>query len=157
MKDTELFTRLLGIKRPWFIKEVTYGDSPERIDIYLDHEPGILLPCPECDRYSPVYDHIEERQGQHLNTCHVATFIHTRLPRIKCKVHGVRCILSEWAEPGSDMTMAFESYLIALEKECSVQGVFRLTNVSWDRCWAVMERAAWSESIRHTYTRVHWC
>jgi len=55
MKDTELYTRLLGIKRPWFIKEVIYRDSPERIDVYLEHEPGILLPCPECERYSSVY------------------------------------------------------------------------------------------------------
>ena len=89
MKDTELYTRLLGIKRPWYIKEVTYGDNPERIDIYLEPGPGILLPCPECDNYSPVYDHMEEREWQHLNTCHVATYIHARLPRIKCKEHGV--------------------------------------------------------------------
>jgi len=141
MKGTELYTRLLGIKRPWFIKEVRYGDSPERIDIYIEHEPGILMLCPKCGRYSSVYDHMEEREWQHLNTCHVATFIHARLPRIKCKAHGVRCIISEWAEPGSDMTMAFESHLITLEQECSVQGVFRLSNVSWDRCWGVMERA----------------
>ncbi len=141
MKDTELYTKLLGIKRPWYIKEVIYGDCPERIDIYLEHERGILLPCPECDRESSVYDHMEERQWQHLNTCHVATFIHARLPRIKCTAHGVRCIISAWAAPGSDMTMVFESHLIALEQECSVQAVFRLTKVSWDRCWGVMERA----------------
>jgi transposase len=141
MEDTELYTKLLGIKRPWFIKEVTYGESPERIDVYLEHEPGMLLPCPECDRHSSVYDHMKERQWQHLNTCHVATFIHARLPRIKCKIHGVKTIISEWAEPGSDMTMAFESHLIALEQECSIQGIFRLTSVSWDRCWGVMERA----------------
>jgi transposase len=97
MKDTELYTRFLGIKRPWFSKEVTYGDFPERIDIYVEHEPGMLLPCPECDRYSSVYDRMEEREWQHLNTCHVVTFIHAHLPRIKCKVHGVRCIISEWA------------------------------------------------------------
>ena len=141
MKDTELYTRLLRIKRPWFIRDVRYSESPERIDIYLEHEPGILLPCPQCDKYSPVYDHMEEREWQHLNTCHVATFIHAHLPRIECKEHGVKCIICEWAEPGSDMTMAFESHLIALEGECSVQGVFRLTNVSWDRCWGVMGRA----------------
>ncbi|MBW2040330.1 MAG: transposase family protein, partial [Deltaproteobacteria bacterium] len=28
---------------------------------------------------------MEERQWQHLNTCHVATYLHTRLPRIKYK------------------------------------------------------------------------
>ena len=81
---------------------------------------------------------MKEREWQHLNTCHVETLIHARLPRVKCEVHGVRCIISEWAEPGSDMTMAFESHLIALEQECSIQGIFRLTNVSWDRCWGVM-------------------
>ena len=124
MKNTELYTRLLGIKRPWYIKEVTYGDNPERIDIYLEHGPGIFLPCPECDKYCPVYDHMQEREWQHLNTCHVATYIHARLPRIKCKEHGMKCIISEWAETRSDMTMAFESHLIALEQECSVQGVF---------------------------------
>lgn len=141
MKDTELYSRLLGIKRPWHVKEVRYGEAPERIDVYVDHEPGILVPCPECDEFSSVYDHMEERQWQHLNTCHVPTFIHVRLPRIKCKEHGVRCIISEWAEPGSDMTMAFEKYVIDLEKECNIVGVSRLTGLSWDRCWTVMDRA----------------
>jgi transposase len=141
MKDTELYSRLLGIKRPWHVKEVRYGEAPERIDVYVDHEPGILLPCPECDEFSSVYDHMEERQWQHLNTCHVPTFIHARLPRIKCKEHGVRCIISEWAKPGSDMTMAFEKYVIDLEKECNIVGVSRLTGLSWDRCWTVMDRA----------------
>lgn len=141
MKDTELYSRLLGIKRPWHVKEMRYGEAPERIDVYIDHEPGILLPCPECGEFSSVYDHMEERQWQHLHTCHVPTFIHARLPRIKCKEHGVRCIISEWAEPGSDMTMGFEKYIINLEKECNIIGVSRLTGLSWDRCWTVMDRA----------------
>ena len=141
MKDTELYTRLLGIHSPWFIKEVRYDESPERIDVYVDHSSGIEMPCPECDRYSPVYDHLEERQWQHLNTCHVPTYIHARLPRVNCRELGVRCVLSDWSEPGSDLTMAFEGHLIDLEQECSIEGVWRLTGVTWDRCWGVMERA----------------
>jgi len=148
MKDIELYSRLLGIKRPWYVKDVLYGEDPERIDVYLEHNPGILLPCPVCDKYSPVYDHMEEREWQHLNTCHVSTFIHARLPRIECKDHGVKCIISEWSEPGSDMTIAFESHLISLEEECNIQGVFRLTDISWDRCWGVMERAVQRGLIR---------
>ena len=108
MKDIELYTRLLGIKSPWYVNDVIYKENPERIDIYLKHNKGILLPCPVCDKYCSVYDHMEEREWQHLNTCHVPTFIHARLPRIKCNEHGVKCIISEWAEPGSDMTMAFD-------------------------------------------------
>lgn len=141
MKDTELYTKILGIKRPWYVKEVRYKAEPERIDIYVDHERGIQMLCPECDEYCPVYDHMEEREWQHMNTCQVPTFIHTRLPRIKCREHGVKCIISEWSEPGSDMTMRFESYLIDLEKECSLEGIRRLTGVSWDRLWGVMHRS----------------
>ena len=141
MKDIELYTGLLGIQHPWFVKEVRYGGSLERIDVYVDHVPGIEMPCPECDRYCPVYDHLAEREWQHLNTCHVPTYIHARLPRVKCQEHGVRCVISEWSEPGSDLTMAFERHLIDLEKECSITAVCRLTGLSWDRCWGVMQRA----------------
>jgi len=112
MKDIELYARLLGIKSPWYVKDVFYQEKPERIDIYLEHNQGIHLPCPVCDKYSSVYDHMEEREWQHLNTCHVPTFIHARLPRIKCKEHGVKCIISEWAEPGADITIVFENHLI---------------------------------------------
>lgn len=141
MQDTELYTKLLGITRPWYITQVVFTETPQRIDVYLAHDPGILLPCPECNEYAPVYDHTEERQWQHLNTCHVPTYIHTRLPRIECKKHGIRRIVSEWAESGSDMTKAYERHVIDLEKECSIEGVTRLTGLGWHRCWGVLKRA----------------
>ena len=141
MKDTELYTRLLGIHRPWYVQEVRFSDSPERIDVYVDHEPGIQIGCPECGGCCSVYDHLAEREWQHLHTCHVPTYIHARLPRVKCKEHGVRCIVSDWSEPGSDLTRALECRLIDLEKECSIEAVSRLTGLSWDRCWGAMERA----------------
>ncbi len=141
MQDTDLYTRLLGIHSPWFIKEVRYTESPERIDVYLEPVSGIEMPCPQCDGFSPVYDHLTEREWQHLHTCHVPTYIHARLPRVKCRQHGVRSVLSEGSEPGSNLTLSFERQLINLEQECSIEGVKRLTGVSWDRCWGVMARA----------------
>ena len=69
MKDTELYTRLLGIHRPWYVQEVRFSDSPERIDVYVDHEPGIQIGCPECGGCGSVYDHLAEREWQHLHTC----------------------------------------------------------------------------------------
>ena len=40
MEDKELFARILGLHPPWFIKQVVVNDPEQRIDIYLDHEPG---------------------------------------------------------------------------------------------------------------------
>jgi len=148
VEDTELYTHLLGITRPWFVKEVCYDRSAQRIDVYVDHESGIAMPCPVCDTHCPVYDHMAEREWQHLRTCHVPTYIHARLPRLRCEEHGVRCVISDWAEPGSDLTRALECQVIDLEKECSIEAVSRLTGLSWDRCWGVMERAVKRGQVR---------
>ena len=152
MKDLEQFyTRLLRIKRPWVVTEVRFPDSEEGVNVYVDHERGIKLRCPRCDAWCPVYDHSRERQWRHLDTCDVPTHVHTRLPRVQCKVHGVMSIVSDWAEPGSDLTRAMEARIIDLEKECSLQAVSRLTGLSWDRCWGVMER-----SVRRGQGRKAW-
>ena len=152
MKDLEQFyTRLLRIKRPWVVTEVRFPDSEEGVNVYVDHERGIKLRCPRCDAWCPVYDHSRERQWRHLDTCDVPTYVHTRLPRVQCKVHGVMSIVSDWAEPGSDLTRAMEARIIDLEKECSLQAVSRLTGLSWDRCWGVMER-----SVRRGQGRKAW-
>ena len=145
------YGQLLGIQRPWFVKDVRYQETPERVDVYVDHGRGIKMHCPKCDAFCPVYDHQSEREWQHLDTCHVPTYVHTRLPRVECKEHGVLSIASDWAEPGSDLTMALESRLIDLEKECSIQAVSRLTGLSWDRCRGVMERA-----VRRGHERKQW-
>jgi transposase len=137
----QFYTRLLKLRRPWLVTEVRYGESPERIDVYVDHERGIKLGCPRCGAECPIYDHSPEREWQHLDTCEVPTYVHTRLPRVRCREHGVLSIASEWAEPGSELTRAMEVRLLDLEKECSLQAVSRLTGLSWDRCWGVLERA----------------
>lgn len=141
MKDTELYGRLLGLRSPWFVRQVCYEDHPERIAVYIDHTAGMEMPCPVCGCYSGVYDHLPERQWQHLPTCQVPTFVHARLPRIRCLEHGVRSVLSDWSDPGAEVTRALECRLIDLEKECSVEGVSRLTGLSWERCWGILERA----------------
>ena len=77
----------------------------------------------------------------YLGTCDLPTYVHTRLPRVQCRVHGVLSIASEWAEPGSGLTRALEARIIDLAKECSLQAVSRLTGLSWDRCSSVLAGA----------------
>jgi transposase len=152
LKDLKQFyARLLRISQPWIVKDVQFQESPGRVDVYVDHERGIKMRCPRCGTWCPVYDHSPEREWQHLDTCDVPTYIHTRLPRVKCREHGVISIASEWAEPGSDLTLAMEARIIDLEKECSIQAVSRLTGLSWDRCWGVMDR-----SVRRGQRRKAW-
>ena len=107
MDDKTFFTKILGIRLPWFVKQVVVNEKEQRVDIYVDHEGGIKVRCPECEIFYGLYDHAPERIYRHLNTCQMATYIHVRLPRVNCPTHGVKQIESEFGENGSGMTFAF--------------------------------------------------
>ena len=141
MDDKAFFTKILGIHLPWFVKEVVVNDKDQRVDIYIDHEREIQVRCPECDQFYAMYDHGPERVYRHLDTCQMSTFIHVRPPRVNCPKHGVKQIDSEFGENGSDMTFAFESYVIRLAQECSIEAVKRLCGLSWERGWNALDRA----------------
>jgi len=141
MDDKDLFSKILGIKLPWLIKQVLVDETSQRVDIYIDHEPGIQVRCPECNEFYGLYDHAPERVYRHLNTCQMETYIHVRPPRVNCPHHGVKHVDSQFGENGSDMTFAFESYVIRVAQECNMEATSRLCGLSWDRSWNALARA----------------
>jgi transposase len=141
MDEKAMFTKILGIKLPWFVKQVVMDETAQRIDIYVDHEKDIRVRCPECGEFYGMYDHSPERIYRHLNTCQMETYIHVRPPRVNCPEHGIKQIDSEVGENGSDMTYAFESLVLRVAQECSIEATARLCGLSWDRSWNALERA----------------
>lgn len=141
MDEKILFTKILGLKLPWLIKQVVVDEATQRIDIYVGHEPDIRVRCPVCGKFFGMYDHAPERVYRHLNTCQMETYIHVRPPRVNCPEHGVKQIDSEFGENGSDMTFAFESFVIRVAQECDVEATAELCGISWDRSWNALERA----------------
>ena len=141
MDDKDLFTKILGIRLPWFIKQVVVNDSEQRVDIFVNHEPGIRVRCPDCNEFYGLYDHAPERVYRHLDTCQMKTYIHVRPPRVNCPKHGVKHIDSQFGENDSDMTFAFESLVIRVAQECNIEATSRLCDVSWDRSWNALDRA----------------
>ena len=141
MDEKILFTKILKLHLPWLIEQVVVNEETQRIDIFVGHEPGIRVRCPECGTFYGMYDHAPERVYRHLNTCQMETYIHVRPPRVNCPHHGVKQIDSEFGENGSEMTFAFESFVIRVAQECSVEATGRLCGISWDRSWNALERA----------------
>jgi transposase len=141
MDDKLLFTKILGLKLPWFVKQVVIKEKEQRVDIFVDHEPHIRVRCPVCNQFYGLYDHAPERVYRHLDTCQMQTFIHVRPPRVNCPDHGVKQIDSQFGENGSDMSFAFESHVIRISQECSIEATGRLCNLSWDQGWNALARA----------------
>jgi len=141
MKDTELYAALLGLRPPWTIQEVRLDVAAERVDVWIEEAAGTKWGCPECRQTVPLYDHAEEREWRHLDTCHCQTYLHARLPRVRCPEHGVRQVGASWALPESHFSLRMESRVIDTVKECDVTGTTHLTRTSWDEAWGIVERA----------------
>jgi transposase len=141
MRDTELYRHVLGLESPWEVSRVELSAEGERIDVWVDHPRGTRWKCPECDVMLPTYDHAEEREWRHLDTCQFLTYLHARTPRVECPEHGVLRVRLPWAEPMSRFTVLFERLAIDVLKECDVLGASRLLHTSWDETWHLMERA----------------
>ncbi|MEX1073547.1 MAG: ISL3 family transposase [Burkholderiales bacterium] len=141
MRDVELYQQLLGLVAPWTVGRVELSVEGERVDIWAEHAPEVRWPCPECATLLSVYDHAEERAWRHLDSCQFKTYLHARVPRIKCPTHGTRQVKLPWAEARSRFTLLFERLAIDVLKEASVRGATRILRISWDEAWHLMERA----------------
>lgn len=142
MGEMEVFyTKLLAVPAPWSVREVRLDLAAGRVDVWLAERAGTRWVCPECGAPAAVYDHAPDAVWQHLDTCQLQTFVHARLPRTQCSVHGVRQAPAPWASPRSGLTMAQESRVIDTLLECDVSGASRLTGLSWGRIWRVQQQA----------------
>lgn len=141
MQTRAFFQRLFELKNPWQVVRVTTSSGEEVVDVFVDHRPGATFPCPECGVPLSVRDHTAVRRWRHLDCCSRMTWLHARLPRVHCLLHGVRRVAVPWALLHCRFTMAFERWAIDVLRESDVLGATRLLRISWDEAWHLMERA----------------
>ena len=141
MQVEDFYTKILGIEEPWSISDVRL-EKKSLVHVHLEHEEGLRWKCPCCERKLPIYDHSEERRWRHLDTCQYETWLYARIPRVKCPEHGVKQVLTDWAEPGSRFTLLFESHAIEVLTACEVvSSACDILRISWDQGWRLIERA----------------
>lgn len=141
MRDIVFFSRLLGVRKPWKVSQVSHASEVKRLDLSLEHRSSVPFACPECRLPLPVYDHAPVRRWRHLDHGDCITWLHARLPRVFCLEHGVRRVHVPWALPEARYTLAFERHAIDVLLETDVLGGARLLHLSWDEAWHLMERA----------------
>lgn len=142
MRDTDLYQRILGLEKPWFVKKVDLQVAENRVDIWLEHPGGAKWPCPKCGQEPPCRDHAEERAWRHLDACQFQTHLYARIPRVECPEHGALQVAVPWAEARSRFTILMERFVIDVLQQCAtVLGACRLLRLSWDEVWGVVQRA----------------
>jgi transposase len=141
MRSIELYRRLLEIAAPWSVRQVDIPPEGKEVEVWLVHRKGARFPCPECGVALPVYDHVASRAWRHLDSGPLRTWVHARIPRVRCLWHGTHQVRVPWALPHAQFTTAFERWAIDVLQETDVLGATRLLRISWDEAWGLMERA----------------
>lgn len=141
MRDVDLYQAVLGITAPWKVTRVELGLEAGRVDVYVEHGPKELFPCPECGTPSPVHDHAPGRTWRHLDTCQYRTLLHAVPPRVRCETHGVKQASLPWSEPKSQFTLLFERFAIDVLRSTDVASAARILRISWDEAWTIKKRA----------------
>src|ERR1039458_1759568 len=105
MQDTKLYRHLLGLESPRGVSRVDLSAEGGRIDVWVEHPRRTRFACSACEFELTVYDHAEEREWRHLDSCQFHTYLHAKPPRVACSEHGVRQVALPWAEPMSRFTI----------------------------------------------------
>lgn len=109
-----LFQLALNLQEPWQVADIVFSQEEGRLDIYLTYEQGSKFSSPCCQELAGVYDTVE-RTWRHLNFFQYETYLHVRLPRVKCPMCGkIKNIEVPWARRNSGFTLLFEAFAMEL-------------------------------------------
>jgi transposase len=152
----EHYEKLLGFGSPWSVIKVELNEENLKIDVYIDNV-AEQLPCPECGKKCRVYDRAGMRTWRHLDTMQCTTLLHSSVPRITCKEHGVKTVTVPWSEKHSRFTLSFESYAIkVLKASRSTEEARKLLKVNWHPLHSIMKRSVARGLNRREETEISW-
>ena len=131
MTETTLYEKLLGIERPWRVRDVRLALEQGDVEVGVEFE-GDTLVCPACGAACPGYDR-RPRVWRHLDTMQYRTLVRAEVPRVRCAKRGVQQVRVPWAEAQSRFTALFEAMVIDWLRVASFAAVARQCRLSWDQ------------------------
>lgn len=139
-KEYRLFQEALDIQDPWYIEDYKLVKSSDQFHVFLDFKRGAKFPCPHCgNEHNGVHDIAnDDRMWRHKDFWQYQTYLHARLPRIKCDIcDKVLTVQVDWSRPKAGFTWLFEAQVMQLMKEMPVAAVAREVNEHDTRLWRV--------------------
>ena len=139
MRETTLYERLLGIKRPWRVHDVRLALEQGDVEVGVEFV-GETLVCPACGAACPGYDR-RPRVWRHLDTMQYRTLVRAEVPRVRCAEHGVQQVPVPWADAQARFTALFEAMVIDWLQVANFAAVARQCRLSWDQVAGIQARA----------------
>lgn len=139
MRDTKLYEQLLGLERPWHVKDVDLQLDEGEVVVSVEADRQ-LWGCPECGKKMRIHDYAT-RRWRHLDSCQFKTILEARVPRVKCMEHGTVTVKVPWAEKHGRFTLLFERLALDVLRDCSIEAARKYLRVSWDEMDYIKQKA----------------
>jgi len=136
MTPEALFTEALQLQEGWKVEKCYFEGEPPQLKLKLNFERGHQYKCPQCEQESPTHDTVE-KEWRHLNFFQYQCILQARVPRCKCKEHGVQQVKVPWARPGSGFTLLFEAMTMLLCQEMPMVQTAKMLGEHDTRLWRI--------------------
>jgi transposase len=154
MQDTELYSKVLGVAKPWRVTQVEVNEFSKTVTVHVIHDQREAVTCPICGQTCGIHDH-RIRRFRHLDTCDFQTVIECQVPRSSCSTDGVKQLSVPWAEDTSRFSALFEASVILWQKAAVISAVAGRMGISWDQAAAIQARAVDRGLARRKQTPLH--
>lgn len=128
----------MNIEDPWNIKDINFDLELKQLDIWIDFKKGSKFPCPECSGENCSVHDTLEKVWRHLNFFEYKTYIHCRVPRVKCGDCGVHLIEVPWARKQSGFTFLMDAIVLTLAQSMPISKVAKMLDEHDTRVWRVI-------------------
>lgn len=128
----------MNIQDPWYVKDINFDPELKQLDIWIDFKKGSKFPCPKCSGANCSIHDTVEKVWRHLNFFEYKTYLHCRVPRVKCGDCGVHQIEVPWARKQSGFTLLMDAIILTLAQSMPVLKVARMLGEHDTKIWRVI-------------------
>ncbi|MFC1670429.1 transposase family protein [Spirochaetota bacterium] len=96
MSENELFSKTLKLSGPWFIERSSFEEEAKQLDLYINFKDDMKFSCMKCNSENLDVMDINHASWQYYNFFDNKTYVHARVPNVKCPNCGVLEIQVPW-------------------------------------------------------------
>lgn len=128
----------MNIEDPWYVKDINFNPELKQLDIWIDFKKGSKFLCPKCSESNCSVHDTLEKVWRHLNFFEYKTYIHCRVPRVKCGDCDVHLIEVPWARKQSGFTLLMDAIILMLAQSMPVLKIAEMLGEHDTKIWRVI-------------------
>ena len=137
--QAHIFSQALNLQKPWIITQIDFKKEEKRLDIWIDFERGAKFPCPECGQVDCTVHDTINKEWRHLDFFQYQTYIHCRVPRVKCETCRIRIVDVPWSRRSSGFTLLFEAMIVLMAEDMQISQISEKVKEMDTRLWRIIK------------------